>query len=264
MERRLLPQSLTSTLIIAILGLGGCATSPSITHAFAQYNKQNYREAFQEMKSIAESGSSTDADLNLSYLYALGIGTSADIAAAKTWAAKAAAANRAGSECMLGDIAEWLEHDPAGALAHYNQAAELGNRNAYVDLAYIYDRGIGVAADKTLAQAWLEKLLDPKHPVPAEFLEKAGAMVADAKTYPASADMMRRYGSVTVSFHYVKVGQASDVRIVRSYGSLSNDLMALQSTYMARMPQPPEWALAKGISEYSYVLNVQMGPSIHQ
>lgn len=254
-----LKQSIAYLLIASAVVLCGCVTTHSIQHASAQFNRHHYSEAYSEFKSIAENGGPADSELDLAYLYALGIGVNVDVSAAKNWCQKAETTDPANAELMLADIAEWVEHDTADALQHYKQAATLGNRYAFVDLAYVYDRGLGVPVDKAAAIAWLQKLVDEKQPPPAEFLAKASDMISDSQTYPPGTDMMRRYGRVIVSFHYVTGGQASNVKISRSFGSLSNDLMALQSTYMAKLPEPPKWAIAKGVTEYSYALNVEMG-----
>lgn len=235
-----------------VVVLAGCADLTK--RGDAQYKDRDYAEALQSYKAEAEKGNS-HAQLQLGHMYALGLGVQADAAQAAVWDQAADAQDPKDAELALGDIDAWIEHKPADAEAHYQKAAALGDRVAYVMLAFLYENGLGVERNDSTAQGWLHRYGDYDGPASEEFYKSTNLLLSKTAFYSSVEMMQRDRGWITVRFHYTG-GPATDIQVLNSQGSLELDVSAILSTVKAKLPVPPSQILNKGITNYQFDLVV--------
>jgi TPR repeat protein len=110
--------------------------------------------------------------------YDNGKGVRADPAEAAYWYALAASDGDANAYTNLGKLVAqgWpgAKPDPANARLLWWAAAGRGSAVAMFDLGVLYERGIGVAADPTLARAWYQRAADLNHPDARAALNRLG------------------------------------------------------------------------------------------
>ena len=108
-----------------------------------------------------------DAQAQLGFLYAHGIGCDRDFAKARRWYALAAARGHAQAELGLGVIYENgadVAANPEVAAGWYERSAAKGNADAQIALALLYDSGRGVPSDPARAAALLEQATESGNP----------------------------------------------------------------------------------------------------
>jgi TPR repeat protein len=108
-------------------------------------------------KAAAKEGkAAVNAQCNLGAMCAHGIGTpdgKPDPAAAAEWLQMAVDSGSAAAMYRMGSVLleEGANHDPAGALALFRRASDLGNADAQLGLAACYMGGVGVEKDEATA-----------------------------------------------------------------------------------------------------------------
>ncbi len=112
-----------------------------------------------------------------------------------------------GAELYLrGLVQHWL-----GELAHSHathvEAAAAGNADAMFELYVLYTQGLGVEADGTAAQQWLERAAGADHP---RALYNLGAAIASAST--SAADMAK------AASYYERAAQRGNARAAATLG----------------------------------------------
>jgi hypothetical protein len=90
---------------------------------------------------------------------------------------------------LTGDL---IKQDYAKALEWYSKAADAGDGMAAEKLAYMYDRGLGVAVDKLQSLKWLQRAADLNY-APAVYelgmIYEAGSPVSASKLYEKAATL---------------------------------------------------------------------------
>jgi uncharacterized protein len=138
-------------LVFAVLG---CSASPhTFDEGLAAAKSGDYATALTMWKPLAEHGNA-DAQFNVGYLYANGLGTPPDQAAAKQWYEKAAKQDHASAAYNLAGLSIAAQ-DPAGASRWLGVAATRGHLKAQNNLSLQYAHGRGVTADDHRAVRWL-------------------------------------------------------------------------------------------------------------
>jgi len=116
-------------------------------------------EALKWFCKAADQGDA-DAQFELGWCYALGIGVTQRYAEAVKWYRKAAELGHAGAQRNLADC-YWsgtgVAQDYAEAVKWFRRAAEQGNATAQYQLALCCKRGKGVTQDYTQAAVWFRK-----------------------------------------------------------------------------------------------------------
>ena len=125
------------------------------------------RRLAERYRQAAERGDA-EAQFELGYMYAAGIGLPADSAEAASWYRKAAAQGHASAQYNLG----FLYHHGDGILKNttqaailYRRAAEQGHAEAQNNLGLLYVQGDGVLKDFSQAVMWYRKSAEQGNPV---------------------------------------------------------------------------------------------------
>ena len=114
------------------------------------------------MRSLAEQGNA-DAQTDLGFAYAKGLGVTRDDVAARHWFGLAAAQGSAKAQYGMGALLERGRGGPrsyADALQFYRRAADQGYSPAEAALGRFYGRGLGVPRDTQQRTAWFRRAAD--------------------------------------------------------------------------------------------------------
>ncbi|WP_455202525.1 tetratricopeptide repeat protein [Kaarinaea lacus] len=132
------------------------AGEESVEAGIAAVEKQDYMNAYQIFKSLAEQGNA-EAQHNLAILYRQGKGVMQDSKLAAEWFRKAADQGLPSAQYYLGhmyDVGEGVAKNSELAVQWYQKAAEQGNPMAQTNLGVAYIAGEGVKQDIILAYVW--------------------------------------------------------------------------------------------------------------
>ena len=130
------------------------------------YSRGDYLAALAEWQPLAEQGY-TDAQNNLGYIFANGLGVKQDYAEASKWYRLSAQAGDASGQHNLGVIYAMglgVPQDFAEALKWYRRSAEQGYVEAVRSLGVTYYHGRGVPKDNVESYKWFHIAAELGHP----------------------------------------------------------------------------------------------------
>lgn len=133
-----------------------CADDKNVEAGIAAVEKQDYMNAYQIFKSLADQGDA-EAQHNLAILYRQGKGVMQDTKLAAEWFRKAADQGLPSAQYYLGhlyDVGDGVEKNPELAVSWYQKAAQQGNPMAQSNLGVAYIAGEGIKQDIILAYVW--------------------------------------------------------------------------------------------------------------
>ncbi|MEQ7872880.1 SPOR domain-containing protein [Sphingomonas sp. ASV193] len=157
-------------LLAAGAALAGPAGAQSVKAGISAWQKQDYAGAVTAWKPLAVRGDA-DAAFNLGQAYRLGKGVSPNLAEAQKWFEVAARKGHVDAATSLG-ILLFQNGNQVGAMRWLKLAAEAGEPRAMLLYGTALYNGDGVAADPTLAYAYVSRAA-------ARGLEPAKATLAD-------------------------------------------------------------------------------------
>ena len=120
------------------------------------YEREDYIAAISFFKKSAKQGNA-QAQYNLGFMYAQGLGVTQDYKQAASWYQRAAEQKYAYAQFNLGWMYEeglGVTQDYKQAVSWYQKAAEQGNAEAQNNLGLMYDQGRGVTQDYIEAYKW--------------------------------------------------------------------------------------------------------------
>ena len=120
-----------------------------------------YQKAFKKYKQLADHNDGNACN-NLGYMYQLGRGVKADKEQAKFYYKKGSMQGDKNATWRFGLICK-DELDYAEAFKYFYKAAEDGQGMAMLELAKLYENGIGVSTNKEKAIEWYRKCADSKY-----------------------------------------------------------------------------------------------------
>ena len=156
------------SLIALLLGASLSLTSPAMAseaefnRAISHYNNQNYNQAFNIFKKLAEQGDAA-AQFNLGYMFSNGQGVRQDYGQAVSWYRKAAEQGNANAQTNLGLMyaeGKGVRQDYAQAVAWYRKAYAQGEAKAAYNIGVRYHNGQGVRQNKSTAKEWFGNACD--------------------------------------------------------------------------------------------------------
>ena len=121
--------------------------------------ERNYQKAFFYLRKAANTGDE-QAQYMLSKMYFEGRGVQKNTEIAVEWIKKSLEQNYKEAYYMLGYIAEKENSDYVEAIRNYKHAAELGSPYAQTRLGWLYEKGIGIAADAGIASDYYQKAIE--------------------------------------------------------------------------------------------------------
>ena len=155
MNRKNLTITIYLTLAV-LLGTTGTSWGADYQKGVAAAQSGDYATALQEWKPLAEQGDA-DAQFNLGWLYAEGLGVLQDYKTALKWYTLAAEQGYSRAQKDLG----FMYHNGEGVLQNYKTAfkwyslaAEQGHATAQHNLGVMYHNGEGVLQDYVYAHMW--------------------------------------------------------------------------------------------------------------
>lgn len=136
------------------------------------FSTGDYSSAMEYWRPLAEKGS-VDAQNNLGYLYANGLGVPQDYAQAREWYQQSAAQKNASGQHNLGllyarGLGTSVDHKEA--LKWHERAADQLYPQAVRSLAIAHYHGRGVPQDHVKAYMWFQVAADLGHPTAAQSL----------------------------------------------------------------------------------------------
>lgn len=157
---RMQARRIAATLAGALL-MTGCAGSDSgFRQGLQAYDSGRYEQAIEDWADAAEDGSA-DAQHALGWAYANGLGVERNEAEAVAWYERAAGRGHTGAQVNLAILYDdgigILAPDPRRAAALFRQAADAGSPEAQNSLGRMYKAGRGVPRDPRQAAVWLER-----------------------------------------------------------------------------------------------------------
>lgn len=126
---------------------------------------QNLARAFALYKMAAEQGN-TDAQVNLSLMYGLGMGVARDLASQILWLAKACEARDPRALCQMGVLmmnGGDVQKNEKQAARLFGMAAEDGYDEAQYNFALCHANGDGAEKNYALAEKWFQKAAQQGH-----------------------------------------------------------------------------------------------------
>ncbi len=143
-------------VLVLVLGTTTQVDAGDYDDGLAAYNAGDYATALRLWRPFAEQGYA-DAQFNLGYMHANGIGFPQDYAEALKWYRKAAEWGDTAAQFNLGlmyDKGRGVPQDYAEAVKWYRKAAEQGDGSAQINLGFMYSEGRGVPQDYVQAHMW--------------------------------------------------------------------------------------------------------------
>ncbi|WP_435938651.1 tetratricopeptide repeat protein [Moraxella bovoculi] len=156
----ILEHSLIALLLGASLSLASpaMASDAELAQAISHYINQNYDQAFNIFKKLAEQGDAA-AQNELSYMYDNGQGVHQDYHQAASWYKKAAEQRYAKAQYNLGSMyadGKGVRQDYAQAVAWYKKAYA----KAAYNIGVLHYNGEGVRQNKSTAKEWFGRACD--------------------------------------------------------------------------------------------------------
>jgi uncharacterized protein len=148
---------LVSAILFAFITLPPTASADPFEDGVSAFERGDYATALRIWRPLAEDD--PRAALNLGVMYAEGLGVQKDAVEALRWLGPAALVGEPNAQMHLGVMfAEGIggrTPDYEAAAAWYRAAAEQGNADAQVLLAFAYSIGEGVPEDYVAAHMWV-------------------------------------------------------------------------------------------------------------
>jgi len=148
---------LVSAILSAFITLPSTASADPFEDGVSAFERGDYATALRMWRPLAEDD--PRAAINLGVMYAEGLGVQKDAVEALRWLGPAALVGEPNAQMHIGMMfAEGtggFTQDYATAAAWYRRAAEQGNPDAQVLLAFAYSIGEGVPEDYMAAHMWV-------------------------------------------------------------------------------------------------------------
>jgi TPR repeat protein len=159
-------QLLFSTILLVFTTLPASASAAPFEDGLSAFERGDYATALRIWRPLAERD--PRAATNLGAMYAAGLGVQKDAVEALRWIGPAAIVGYPNAQMHLGVMfAEGIGGRPPNyeaAAAWYQAAAEQGDPDAQVLLAFAYSIGEGVPEDYVAAHMWVNLAADKLPP----------------------------------------------------------------------------------------------------